>query len=229
MKKKVAMMWSGGKDSSLALHKTLSDPNFEVLYLVSTFSKETGRLSMHGIEQRIIELQAESIGIPLIKMFTDGADHESYENAMHKLLNQLKLEGISTVVFGDIFLEDLRKYREDNLLKVNVKAYFPLWKKATDDLMQEFLDLGFKTICCCVDYSKLDNSFLGQIIDSRWLDRLPEDVDVCGENGEFHTLCIDGPIFEHALVIDFEGVVEKEYRHENNAFRYGFADLLIKE
>lgn len=229
MKKRVAMMWSGGKDSSLALFKVLNKPEYEVVYLVSTFSAATQRLSMHGVKEQIIEKQSEAIGIPLIKMFTDGADHESYERSMFKLMNQLKDERINEVVFGDIFLEDLRKYRESNLSKVGVNAHFPLWKKETKELINEFLELGFKTICCCIDSSKLSDDFLGQIIDYEWIATLPNDVDVCGENGEFHTLCIDGPIFRKPLSVDYEGVVQKEYSHENNVFKFGFADLLLKE
>lgn len=222
-------MWSGGKDSSLALYKVLNNPEYEVVYLVSTFSSATQRLSMHGIKEQIIEKQSKAVGIPLIKMFTDGADHESYERSMFKLLNKLKEEYINEVVFGDIFLEDLRKYRESNLAKVEVNAYFPLWKKDTKELISEFLELGFKTICCCIDSSKLSDDFLGQIIDSEWIAALPNDVDVCGENGEFHTLCIDGPIFKKSLSVDFEGVVKKEYSHENSVFKFGFADLLLKD
>ena len=229
MKKKLAMMWSGGKDSSLALYKLLQSEEFEVVRLVSTFSAETERLSMHGIPQDIVDQQAKSIGLPLTKMFIDQSTHSAYEEAMLKLLNELKLEDINDVAFGDIFLEDLRKYREENLAKLNVTAHFPLWKQVTTQLINEFIELGFKTICCCTDSSKLDNRFLGQIIDKEWIRKLPSNVDVCGENGEFHTICIDGPFFDMPLVLDIKGIVVKEYFHNNTVFKYEFANLLLKD
>jgi uncharacterized protein (TIGR00290 family) len=229
MRRKAAMMWSGGKDSSLALYKTLQEDKYEVCYLVSTFSMETKRLSMHGISEELIELQAKYIGIPLIKMYTNQASHEAYEKAMKKQLIELQEEGVFTMVFGDIFLEDLRKYREEKLAIVGSKAYFPLWKRNTKSLVHEFIKLGFKTICCCVNLSKIKKSQLGRIIDKNWVSELNKDVDPCGENGEFHTLCIDGPIFDKPLRVDCKSVIHKEYNHDGQVFQYGFVDIQLNE
>lgn len=194
-KAKAIFCWSGGKDSSLALYKALQSGEWDVCYLLCTLNGTHRRISMHGVREALVDAQASSIGIPLIKVFTYEASNEEYEQQMEAALVQAKQEGITHVIFGDIFLEDLRVYRENNLAKVGMTAVFPLWKNDTTVLVNEFLDLGFETITCCVNDALLGEEHVGEMIDEQFLYDLPATVDPCGENGEFHTFCFDGPIF----------------------------------
>lgn len=198
-KEKAIFAWSGGKDSSLALYKTLQEGKYEIVALLTTLNRELKRISMHGVRQHLLEEQAKTIGIPLLKVWIDEASYTHYEKQMETALLEAKAQGVTTVIFGDIFLEDLREYRENNLKKVNMKAYFPLWKKDTHVLIQEFIDLKFKTITCCINDGFFDESFVGEIIDESFVTRLPKNVDPCGEYGEFHSFCFDGPLFKRAI------------------------------
>jgi len=199
--KKAIFAWSGGKDSSFCLNQILEENEFEVVYLLTTLNTEFKRVSMHGVREELLDLQSESIGIPLLKVWLNEASYESYEAQMEKMLLQAKSEGIEFVIFGDIFLEDLRKYREDNLAKIGMKAVFPLWKKDTSELIQSFLDNEFKTVTCCVNDAYFDESWVGKVINEDFVKELPFDVDPCGENGEYHTYCYEGPIFKKKINI----------------------------
>lgn len=196
---KAIFCWSGGKDSSLALYKVLQSGEWDVRYLLCTLNGNHRRISMHGVREELVDAQAASIGIPLIKVFTYEASNAEYEQQMEAALLQARSEGIEHVIFGDIFLEDLRVYRENNLAKVGMTAVFPLWKKDTTALVHEFLDLGFKTVTCCVNDALLGEEHVGELIDKKFLNSLPATVDPCGENGEFHTFCFDGPIFKETV------------------------------
>ena len=196
---KAIFCWSGGKDSSLCLYEVLKEQKYELLYLLTTLNENFKRISMHGVQEELLEEQAQSIDIPLKKMYVKEGSYEEYERNMEKLLLEMKAEGITNVIFGDIFLEDLRKYREDNLAKVEMTAVFPLWKKDTTKLILDFINLGFKTITCCVNDRYLGEGMVGAEIDTAFVNALPEDVDPCGENGEFHTFCFDGPIFKSKI------------------------------
>ena len=219
-KPKAIFCWSGGKDSAFCLHQIFIENKFDVKYLMTTINAEFHRISMHGVRESLLDTQAASIGIPLLKMLVSEASNEAYESQMEKVLLQAKSEGVEYVIFGDIFLEDLRIYRENNLAKIGLKAVFPLWKNDTKVLMHDFLQQGFQTITCCVSDKYLDESFCGQIINTGFLSRLPADVDPCGENGEFHTFCFDGPIFKNK--IDFS-IGEKTYKStEYLKEKYGF-------
>jgi len=198
-KQKAVMCWSGGKDSALALHKIKEEDEYEIVYLLTTINAEHGRISMHGVREELLELQALSIGIPLIKIYVQEASNLEYERQMEKALLSVRAEGVVTVVFGDIFLEDLRVYREANLAKVGMKAVFPLWNEDTSLLILEFLRLGFKTITCCVSDSFLTKDDVGKVIDSEFVKNIPEGVDLCGENGEYHTFCYHGPLFKKQI------------------------------
>lgn len=195
-KEKAIFCWSGGKDSALALYKVLSENKVEVVALLTTLNSTFKRISMHGVREELLDCQALSIGLPLIKMYVQEGTNSEYEKEMELLLLKYKAQGITKVIFGDIFLEDLRAYRENNLSKVNLKAEFPLWKKSTRDLINEFLSLGFKTITCCVNDAYLKEDKVGEEIDSEFVKSLPKAVDPCGENGEYHTFCYEGPIFK---------------------------------
>lgn len=156
---------------------------------------------MHGVREELLDEQAKSIGIPLLKVYVNEGTNAEYEKKMEDALLNLKEQGIYHVIFGDIFLEDLRKFREDSLAKIGMKAVFPLWKQNTTELLQEFLDLKFKTVICCANDAYLGEKWAGRIIDENFLSSLPVNVDPCGENGEYHTFCFDGPIFKAPVKI----------------------------
>ena len=242
--KKSILSWSGGKDSALALYEILSGKEFEITYLLTTVSAEFNRISMHGVRSELLDQQVESIGLPLYKMeIPEMPTMEVYENVMEKTLEKLKNKGITYSIFGDIFLEDLRKYRENKLITMGFEGVFPLWKIPTQDLIQEFISLGFKTIVVCVNERYLDKSFVGRIIDQQFIDDLPKNVDVCGENGEFHTFSFDGPIFNKAIDFEIGEIVHRKYEkpkkessntacdtNDVTAYDYGFwyCDLIPK-
>jgi len=195
---KAIFCWSGGKDSSLCLYEVLKSGEYKVAYLLTTLNENFKRISMHGVQEALLEEQSRYIGIPLKKVYVKEGSNEEYERNMEKLLLEVKAEGINNVIFGDILLEDLRQYRETNLAKVGMKAVFPLWQRNTDQLIKTFISLGFKTITCCVN-DDLGKAMVGAEIDSEFVDSLPGHVDPCGENGEFHTFCYDGPIFKSKI------------------------------
>ncbi|WP_109300842.1 diphthine--ammonia ligase [Aquimarina sp. AU474] len=195
--------WSSGKDSSLALYYALQQKEFDISRLITTVNQEYKRVSMHGLREELLDLQAINIGILHQKIqFPAQVSMDSYNETMKRAVLELKEEGYTHCIFGDIFLEDLRTYREKQLEIVNIKASFPLWKRDTKELLLEFLDLGFKAITVCVNAKYLDENFCGRLLDKQFLEDLPSNVDPCGENGEFHTFVFDGPIFTNP--IDFE-------------------------
>lgn len=209
---KAIFCWSGGKDSSFCLHKVLSEKLFDVRYLLTTVNDEFKRVSMHGTREELLNLQASSIGIPLLKVRVTEGTNSEYEKQMETVLLKAKVEGIENVIFGDIFLEDLRIYRENNLAKVNMKAVFPLWKMNTTDLIKDFVALKFKTILCCTNDGYLGEEWVGREIDEKFIRELPGNVDPCGENGEYHTFCFEGPIFKNKINLS---VGEKVYKALN--------------
>ena len=221
MKEKVIFNWSGGKDSALCLHKILQTQKYDVMCLLTSISEQYQRISMHGVRVDLLEAQAYSIGIPVIKIqIPEMPTMENYERVMTTTLTELRAKGATASVFGDIFLEDLRQYRENKLAELNLKGVFPLWKIPTDKLVREFLDLGFKTIITCVNEKYLDKSFAGRIIDNDFLKDLPDNVDPCGENGEFHTFVFDGPIFKKPIPFDKGEIVYRKYtssKQEDNS------------
>ncbi len=226
MKERIAFSWSGGKDSALALHRLLQDEQYEVAYLLSNFNADN-QLSMHAVSPELIEKQSEAIGIPLIKVRVENNDNASYENAMEKVLFNLREEGIYKVGYGDIFLENLKTYREQKLASIGMQALFPLWQETPLLLVHQFIDLGFKSLVCCVNELTLGEKFLDRTIDKKWVNALPAGIDPCGENGEFHTFCYDGPIFKQAVSFGIAQSSTKKYRFElsdgkvmNEEYRY---------
>jgi uncharacterized protein (TIGR00290 family) len=208
-KEKIAFSWSGGKDSALALHRVLQSGQYEVCYLLTTVNSKFKRISMHGVREELLDLQAASIGIPLVKIYVSEGTNKEYEKKMEETLLKFKSEGIKRIGFGDIFLEDLRAYRDTNMAKVGMTGFYPLWKESTTSLIREFLDLNFKTITCCVNGLFLNEDNVGKIIGNQFIKELPKEVDVCGENGEFHTFVFEGPIFKKTIEIE---VGEKVYK-----------------
>lgn len=236
MKPKAVFNWSSGKDSALALYKILQEDQIEIVSLLTSINKEFQRISMHGVQASLLEQQAESLGLNLIKIeLPKEPTMEEYREIMTKTMSEIKSKGVTHSVFGDIFLEDLRKYREDQLQAIGMKAVFPLWKQNTGRLIHEFLDSGFKTIVTCVNKTYLDKSFVGRIIDKDFIKDLPENVDPCGENGEFHTFAFDGPIFTAPINFKIGETVKKTYpkpksddNDERGEYVFWFCDLLTK-
>jgi uncharacterized protein (TIGR00290 family) len=197
---KIVFCWSGGKDSALALNRILQCGDYEVVSLLTTCNEHFQRVSMHGVRIELLERQAAAIGLPLEKVFvSQQSSNEEYQERMGKCLTSFKERGVTACAFGDIFLEDLRQWREANLAQVGLRALFPLWKIDTRELIREFIDLKFKSIICCINDGWLDESFVGRLIDDDLIASLPPEVDPCGENGEFHSFAFDGPIFRYPV------------------------------
>ena len=194
--KKAYFNWSTGKDSVLALYKIRQKKEFEIGTLLTNVNGEFGRVSMHGLREELLDKQAELIGLPLQKIhFPGDVTMTLYDKIMKEAMEEILKADYKHAVFGDIFLEDLKAYRDKKLTEVGLEGVYPLWKQDTKTLLKEFLDLGFKAITVCVNAKLLDESFVGRVIDEQFIAYLPEGVDVCGENGEFHTFVFDGPIF----------------------------------
>lgn len=190
-KSKVLLSWSGGKDSSLALHDIQQNQQFEVEALITTVTADYERVSMRGLRNSLLQEQVESLNIPVEKVeISRNATNEEYQSRMEEALFKYKNRGISSVVFGDLFLEDIKKYREELLGKIGMECLFPIWGKNTSKLAQDFIEMGFRAITVCVDSDVLGKEFAGREFDPQFLNYLPSNIDPCGENGEFHTLVL---------------------------------------
>ena len=211
MRERIVFCWSGGKDSALALDRTLRDERYEVAALLTTCNEELQRVSMHGVRIALLEAQAQAIGLPLYKVFVSRrSSNEEYGQKMGACLSELKMmHGISACAFGDIFLEDLRAWREQNLAQLGLRGVFPIWKLDTRELLREFFSRRFESIVCCVSDAWLDQSMVGRLLDQTFIDALPMQVDPCGENGEFHSFAFAGPIFRQPIGFS---IGEKIYR-----------------
>ena len=197
---KILFGWSGGKDSAMALHEILKNNQYEIVSLLTTITEDYDRISMHGVRRLLVEQQAQSLDIPLHKIFIPKTcSNEIYAAKMSQALTRFKQDGVETVAFGDIFLEDVRRYREENLAKLNMKGVFPLWGRDSAELAQSFISLGFKAVVSCIDTKVLNEKFLGRQIDKDFIAELPPDIDPSGENGEFHSFVYDGPIFKQSI------------------------------
>jgi len=206
---KAIFSWSGGKDSAFCLQKVLNEKTFDVAYLLTTVNDQFHRISMHGVREALLEKQAESIGIPLLKVTVSEGTNQEYERQMEAILTKAKSEGIQHVIFGDIFLDDLRVYREMNLAKIGMQGVFPLWKMDTAMLIRDFVNMQFKTVLSCTNDAYLGKEWVGREIDETFIDQLPMNVDPCGENGEYHSFCYEGPLFKKKIAFS---VGEKVYK-----------------
>jgi uncharacterized protein (TIGR00290 family) len=224
------MNWSGGKDSALALYKALKDPSLQVNALLTNVNSAYDRISMHGVSRSLLELQAEAIGIPLQTIeLPEEPSMTEYEKAMFEKVTSLKREGYDKAIFGDIFLEDLKLYREQQLSKAGIDCVFPLWKVDTSELIKEFITLGFKTIVVCVNEKYLDKSFCGRIIDEALIKDLPKNVDPCGENGEFHTFVFEGPLFKNPIPIIKGEITYRKYKSPKNTNDNCFQPTVVED
>jgi uncharacterized protein (TIGR00290 family) len=209
----VLVSWSGGKDCAMALYEILKNQNYQISALLTTVTEDYDRISMHGVRRILLEQQAASLGFPLEKVFiSKDASNEEYESNMGQVLAKYKEAGITSVVFGDIFLEDLRAYREDKLATLDMRGIFPIWKRDTQELAHSLIALGFKAIATCVDTNTLGKQFVGRMIDEQFLSELPTTVDACGENGEYHSFVYDGPIFKEKVFCTRGEIVLRENR-----------------
>jgi uncharacterized protein (TIGR00290 family) len=207
----VLFCWSGGKDSALALHALRRRADVRVTSLLTTVTDDYDRISMHGVRRSLLLRQAEALGLPLCEVrIPPHCVNPVYESRMEQALRAQLAEGVRTVAFGDIFLADLREYRERNLARLDMQATFPIWKRDTRELAREFCTLGFRAIAVCIDPKKLDRSFAGRELTPEFFASLPEDVDPCGENGEFHTFVFAGPIFNRSIGVQRGEVVDRD-------------------
>ena len=212
---KAILNWSGGKDSSLCLFYVLKYRSFDIKYLFTSISEEYQRISMHGVRVALLEKQAKSLKIPLFKMMLPEVPSMTlYDQQMEKHMQNMAARGIRNSIFGDIFLEDLRIYREKQLTKVEMEGVFPLWKRSTTYLLNQFISLGFKAVVVCVNQKYLDQTFVGREIDKNFQRDLPKDVDPCGENGEFHSFVYDGPIFSYPIKWERGEIIFRKYEQQ---------------
>ena len=231
--KKSIFNWSGGKDSAMALYKVLQDKEYNIESMVTTINSDKGRVSMHGLRESVLDLQVSSIGLPVQKvMLSEMPEMDEYNSKMKSMLKKYASQRIEYSIFGDIFLEDLKSYRDQKLAEVGMKGVYPLWKMKTMDLMKQFIEQGFRSVIICTDAKYLDESFLGREIDREFINDLPYDIDPCGENGEYHSFVYDGPFFKYPIEFVKGEKVFKEYKKgsDSSAHNSGFwyLDLLTK-
>jgi uncharacterized protein (TIGR00290 family) len=213
MADKIVLSWSGGKDSALALEKLMYNGQYNVVGLFTTYNQSTQKINLHNVPLNLIRKQAESLDLPLFEIaLPPNASNSKYENAHKDLFHKLKQEGVTHIGYGDIFLEEIRKYRESVAEKAGMQTYFPLWGLTSAELADEFIDRGFKAIITAIDTAKLATQKLGKIYNEEFIADLPTDVDVCGENGEFHTFVYDGPIFKQPLKYFLGDVYMESYK-----------------
>jgi uncharacterized protein (TIGR00290 family) len=207
----ILFCWSGGKDSALALHTLLQQNNVSIAALLTTVTEGYERISMHGVRRELLKRQAQSIGLPLHEVrIPPQCVNPTYEARMEEALRFHYEKGVRKVAFGDIFLEDLRAYREKNLARIGMTALFPVWKRDTRELIRAFHANRFRAITVCVDPRILDSSFAGRELDESFFVDLPPRADPCGENGEFHTFVFDGPIFHFPIPVRTGEVVTRD-------------------
>ncbi len=212
-RERVVLSWSGGKDSALALSELRRGGGYEVVGLLTTVTREYDRICMHGVRRSLLEAQARAAGLPLaVVEISAGAPNGEYEARMGEALERFRDQGVRTVAFGDLFLEEIRRYREERLEAVGMRALFPLWGRDTAALAREFVERGFRAMLACVDSRQLDPSFAGRDFDARLLADLPPSVDPCGENGEFHTFVHAGPVLSRPLPVRTGTVVCRDER-----------------
>jgi len=217
--KKAVLAWSGGKDSAMALNEIQGSKEYEIAALLTTITEDYDRVSMHGVSRVLVEQQAASLGLPLHKVFIPrDCSAEEYETRMNDTLLKFKQDGISLAVFGDIFLQWVKEYRENNLAKLGMKPLFPIWGRNTSELTRSFIALGFQAVVTCVDTRAVYRKFLGRIIDADFLSQLPDNADPGGENGEFHSFVFAGPIFKENIAYKLGERVSRDHYH--------FIDLL---
>jgi len=219
MKPRLWLSWSSGKDSAWALHVLRRKDDYEICGLLTTINETASRVAMHAVRETLLEKQAEAAGLPLIKVpIPHPCPNEAYEAAMAKAMDRAKAEKVSVMAFGDLFLEDVRNYRIEKLAPTGIEPVFPVWGLETPALAREMVAAGLRAHVTCVDPKQLDPKFAGRTFDDTFLDDLPDDVDPCGENGEFHSFAYAGPMFAAPIPVKPGAVVERD--------GFVFADLV---
>lgn len=219
MKKRTLLSWSSGKDSAWALYQMRRDPAIAVEGLFSVMNKRVNRVSMHATRAALLERQAKAAGLPFQSIYLpDPCTNEQADDIMGEFVHQAARQGVDCMAFGDLFLEDVRKYREEQLKGTGIEPVFPLWQIPTRELAEKMLDGGVKAYISSVDLKQLPAEFAGREWNKGLLDQLPPDVDPCGENGEIHTVVVDGPMFSHAISVEIGEVIERE--------GFAFADII---
>ena len=200
VKDRIVLSWSGGKDSTMAAYELLASCKYEIVALWTTVTEGFDRISMHGVRRELLEIQAKSLGIPLhIMQIPKDCSNEIYEVRTRQTLSHFKAQGITKIAFGDLFLEDVKQYRDELLARAGMQGLYPIWKRDTEELVRTFIGLGFRAILACVDTHAIDASFAGREIDYDLLRNLPSSVDPCGEYGEYHSFVYAGPIFKEVI------------------------------
>jgi uncharacterized protein (TIGR00290 family) len=221
-REKALLAWSSGKDSAFSLHVLRQQGDVEVVGLLTTINEAYDRVAMHAVRRELLEAQARAAGLPLVSVgIPDRCVNEEYEAAMARAMAEARAQGVTAVAFGDLFLADIRRYREERLRTTGIRPLFPLWGRPTRALAEEMLAAGLRARLTCVDPRALPGSFAGREFDRAFLDDLPAGVDPCGENGEFHTFAWDGPMFAHPVPVRAGEVVSRD--------GFVFADLLSAE
>ena len=223
MKQPVVLSWSGGKDSAMTLHELRQSTVYEAVSLLTTVAEEFRRISHHGVRESLLEEQAKSIGIPVRKVYlpsdqSGGCTNEVYESIMSDVMRDYQRDGVHLVAFGDLFLDDLRAWREMKLRRAGMEAVFPIWNRNSTELAHQVIALGYKAMLCCSD-ERIGVKFAGREYDEHFLRDLPPGVDPCGENGEFHSFVYDGPIFRHSIPVCVGEIVERDGRY--------YSDLIL--
>ena len=219
---KALLSWSSGKDSAWSLLVLRKRRAVEIVGLLTTVNEVYSRVAMHAVRVELLEAQAEAVGLPLWKIpIPSPCSNREYEAAMLASIERAKSEGVNTFAFGDLFLEDIRRYREESLGGTGVSPIFPIWALPTKELAQEMIASGLRARVTCVDPKQLPGSFAGREFDMHFLADLPSTVDPCGERGEFHTFAYDGPMFQHPVPVQSGEIIERD--------GFVFADLLLKE
>ncbi len=208
---KAVVAWSSGKDSAYALHVARQSEAVEVVGVLTTLTDRFDRVSMHGVREELLDLQLAALALPCTKVrIPSPCPNDVYERQMGEAMSKLRASGITHVVFGDLFLRDIRAYREAQLARVDMQGVFPLWLRDTTDLVREMLTSGLRAVITCVDPRVLGKEFAGRKVDDALLADLPEAVDPCGENGEFHTVVVAGPMLARSIAVEVGPVVERE-------------------
>lgn len=224
--KPVYLSWSGGKDATLALDTLRQSSEYEVRGLLTTVNDHFQRVSMHGLRIELVEQQANALGLPIEMIrLPKEVDYEIYEQYMKSSMVKLRNSGIQGLVYGDIFLETLKQYREEMLTECGLEGIYPLWKQDTGKLAEKFISKRYRSIVISVNGTKLNDSFVGRNYDATFLNELPSGIDPCGENGEFHSFVTDGPVFNNPVAVKTGNIEERHYGgdRENRAY---FCDLL---
>lgn len=219
---KALLAWSSGKDSAWTLHVLRQRGDVDVVGLLTTLNADAGRVAMHGVREELVEAQAAAAGLPLRKVnIPANCSNETYDAAMRDAMQQANADGITAIAFGDLFLEDIRRYREERLQPLNITPLFPIWGQPTDALSRQMVQSGLQACITCVDTKQLDAGFVGRTFDAEFLDALPAGVDPCGENGEFHSVTYAGPMFAKPIAIRRGEIVDRG--------QFVFADVIEEQ